>query len=522
MLKSLLSTELSDLGVPREELEDAISNAFAKYEEQQHRTKESQLISGSSSVNGQGENPHHGDSNPVHPTIDREKMKTQHKRKARRGKKKKNKNRIDGNFDFSTVQTREIAFHIAYDGGPYSGLVEQATNAETHPTVEGKLFEAMRRIKLIPPDRTSNDLRETNDLTSLKSSNDLRDSSEGSRDANTSSKTESKATTDQPSSKLRDRRGRWWQTYSRSGRTDAGVSAFGQIISVRVRSKLDAKTLWKIEKDILNSKSPLLYSANEHELIYNKDEGSQKNQTQTETHSPCELDYVNMLNRVLPASIRVIGWSPVPSSFNARFGASHRIYRYFFIKRDLCIASMQKAASFLIGQHDFRNFCKMDVINCSNFIRRISKIEIKRAPYAFYQKTVIEDEETLSQNFSSSSSENAPSEQEEECARRQVWMFEIHGTAFLWHQIRLMVSVLFMVGRKLEEPDVVRKMLDVTTMCPARPAYSMATETPLVLQECGFEQLKVNYDGSTISNLLDHFERQWSELTIRRALVMNR
>jgi tRNA U38,U39,U40 pseudouridine synthase TruA len=37
---------------------------------------------------------------------------------------------------------------------------------------------------------------------------------------------------------------------------------------------------------------------------------------------------------------------------------------------------MQKAASKFIGEHDFRNFCKMDAVNVSNYKRRITDFDI--------------------------------------------------------------------------------------------------------------------------------------------------
>lgn len=38
---------------------------------------------------------------------------------------------------------------------------------------------------------------------------------------------------------------------------------------------------------------------------------------------------------------------------------------------------MDRAASFLVGTHDYRNFCKMDVANgVIEFVRRIDKFEI--------------------------------------------------------------------------------------------------------------------------------------------------
>jgi tRNA pseudouridine38/39 synthase len=37
---------------------------------------------------------------------------------------------------------------------------------------------------------------------------------------------------------------------------------------------------------------------------------------------------------------------------------------------------MQRAASKFVGEHDFRNFCKMDAANVSNYRRRITEFTI--------------------------------------------------------------------------------------------------------------------------------------------------
>lgn len=37
---------------------------------------------------------------------------------------------------------------------------------------------------------------------------------------------------------------------------------------------------------------------------------------------------------------------------------------------------MQKAASKFVGEHDFRNFCKMDAANVSNYRRHITEFTI--------------------------------------------------------------------------------------------------------------------------------------------------
>lgn len=45
-----------------------------------------------------------------------------------------------------------------------------------------------------------------------------------------------------------------------------------------------------------------------------------------------ELNYVQMLNGVLPSSIRCIAWAPVSEGKSARFDCISRAYRYYFPK----------------------------------------------------------------------------------------------------------------------------------------------------------------------------------------------
>ena len=116
-----------------------------------------------------------------------------------------------------------------------------------------------------------------------------------------------------------------------------------------------------------------------------------------------EHDYCEILNRELPMDIRAVGWAPVTVGFSARFSACHRVYRYFFIHKDLDIVAMRTATEKLLGQHDFRNLAKLDVINVSNFKREI------------YSATI-----TLC--------ETNPTDE-----RLSTYMLEIRGNAFLWH-----------------------------------------------------------------------------------------
>jgi tRNA pseudouridine38/39 synthase len=44
-----------------------------------------------------------------------------------------------------------------------------------------------------------------------------------------------------------------------------------------------------------------------------------------------------------------------------------------------------------------------------------------------------------------------------------VWVMRVKGTAFLWHQVRCMAAVLFMVGYGHEAPAVI-SLPSITTM----------------------------------------------------------
>lgn len=97
--------------------------------------------------------------------------------------------------------------------------------------------------------------------------------------------------------------------FSRCGRTDKGVSAMGQVVALHVRSRLRSGV----------------------EFADGAGEGLEE-----EGVDPIgdEMDYPMTLNSVLPPSIRVLGWAPVPANFSARFSCGSRLYRYFFPRRD--------------------------------------------------------------------------------------------------------------------------------------------------------------------------------------------
>lgn len=62
----------------------------------------------------------------------------------------------------------------------------------------------------------------------------------------------------------------------------------------------------------------------------------------------------------------------------------------------------------------------------------------------------------------------------------------IKGSAFLWHQVRCMMSILLMIGNKIEKPDCILHLLDVEKITE-RPHYDIAEGNNLILSDCGFE-----------------------------------
>ena len=203
-----------------------------------------------------------------------------------------------------------------------------------------------------------------------------------------------------------------------------------------------------------------------------------------------EIDYCTLINRCLPEDIRVVGWCEVTPDFSSRFSASHRTYRYFFVRRTLDLDAMQQAAHLLVGEHDFRNLCKIDLANVTNFRREIYSAEI--LPF-----TLNETHPELS-----------------------VYMLEIRGIAFLWHMVRCIMAVLFLVGGQGEEPEIVSQLLDVEAL-PAKPHYHFASEDPLVLHHCGFDSVKIHRQPRVLWVLTAHYEAEWERHVLAAARAKN-
>ncbi|KAI8872830.1 tRNA pseudouridine synthase [Ramicandelaber brevisporus] len=392
----------------------------------------------------------------------------------------KKERRAQKTMDLSKMHKRRIAFRVVYLGHPYNGF---ATQISLIPPGDGLLQKEQQKSQ---QNGTAAAANATDDASELF--------------APTPGRPAHVRTVEDELflAMLKCRLISSPQTcgFSRCGRTDKGVSGTGQVISVDVRSIVPPRT-----------ESPASDTPDTPEWLMNDDEIAR------------ELPYVKMLNKALPETIRVIAWAPVAPDFDARFDCSARRYKYFFYSHDpaavashtrsqphsplLDIEKMKEGARLFLGTHDFRNFCKLDPQkNIMSFERQVLDIDIKpaQAEDSGYSSAAVK------YGFSGG----------------RLYCLDMTGSAFLWHQVRCMMSILFQVGRGNEEPSIVSKMLNPAIM-PAKPVYEMASDIPLVLYDCIFGPDKIprwvfaqtSEDATSILHTYRTVRSEWEAASIR-------
>jgi tRNA pseudouridine38-40 synthase len=157
------------------------------------------------------------------------------------------------------------------------------------------------------------------------------------------------------------------------------------------------------------------------------------------------------LNALLPADIRVQEVCEVPHSFDARFSAVARVYRYriatrpraigrqyaWYCRWSLDLELMRQAARLLLGEHDFRSFCRAEV----------------ELPH--YRCCVTQADWQQSGD--------------------ELW-FDIRANRFLHSMVRTIVGTLVDVGRGKTPPQKVAEMLqarDRRVAGPCAPAQGL-------------------------------------------------
>lgn len=190
-------------------------------------------------------------------------------------------------------------------------------------------------------------------------------------------------------------------------------------------------------------------------------------------HEPLEDldDFLKDFNRNLPQDIRALSIEKVDEKFNIIQHSKTKEYAYLFsvgdkfhpfcapfmanFQEDLDVEKMKEAAKLFEGRHNFKNYC-VRVSEKSTFEREILKSEL------------VENTEYTANFFPKHS-----------------YIFHIHASGFLRHQVRLMMGALVLVGRGELSLNDIRESLK-----PDSSQFQMdyiAPASGLILKKIEFE-----------------------------------
>ena len=171
------------------------------------------------------------------------------------------------------------------------------------------------------------------------------------------------------------------------------------------------------------------------------------------------------MNAHLPHGVSVMRAASVADDFHARFSAVSREYRYFIwnastiyphIKGHVAWlkgggydwAAAAAAAKQLLGEHDFRNFCRLEGSERST-VRRITRVRL--------------------------------------ICRGKLIIFQIRGDGFLHNMVRIILGNLELAALGKIRPDEITQLLD--------PQKSARADGGRTFPACGLWFWKASYNG---------------------------
>ena len=180
----------------------------------------------------------------------------------------------------------------------------------------------------------------------------------------------------------------------------------------------------------------------------------------TETRMPAEkICYA--LNTRLPEDIVVQSSCEVAADFHPRAGKSAKTYEYrilnrefrdptrrldtYFYHYDLNVEAMQKAASYLEGEHDFKSFCSVHA-------------QVETTVRTIYRCTVERDDDII--------------------------RIRVTGNGFLYNMVRIIAGTLIEVGSGKRVPEEILDMLEKTDRQSAGPTAPA----------CGLTMIGIEYE----------------------------
>ncbi len=153
------------------------------------------------------------------------------------------------------------------------------------------------------------------------------------------------------------------------------------------------------------------------------------------TMPPDKISYA--INNLLPEDIRIRKSEEVEADFHPRYCDTRKTYEYkiynnqfpnpierlysHFVYYPLDVEKMQRAADYLVGEHDFKSFCtpKPDV---ENTVRTIYSIRVTRVEHMV--------------------------------------TIRINGNGFLYNMVRIIVGSLMKVGMGMIPPEEIKNILE--------------------------------------------------------------
>lgn len=165
----------------------------------------------------------------------------------------------------------------------------------------------------------------------------------------------------------------------------------------------------------------------------------------TETRIPAEkISFA--LNQRLPDDIRITNSCQVPDDFHPRFCDTIKTYEYKiwndrfpnpmmrlyskFVYFNIDIERMERAAAYLVGEHDFKSFCSPRT-QVENTVRTVTEISF------FKEGNMI--------------------------------TMRIRGTGFLYNMVRIIMGTLLKCGMGMYEPEYVKEILEARDRAKAGP-----------------------------------------------------
>lgn len=202
----------------------------------------------------------------------------------------------------------------------------------------------------------------------------------------------------------------------------------------------------------------------------------------TGSHIPADK-FCLALNRYLPNDIVIQSSCEVGADFHPRYRECRKTYEYsvynaivpnplmnrytYFVHHFLDIDAMNRAAGYLIGEHDFASFCSAGA-QVKTTVREIFSIGCIRYPINEEQAVdVLADTERIADGTDQRSFDACKI------------VIRITGSGFLYNMVRIIAGTLIQIGQGMYPPD---KMKDIIEACDRTQAGPTAPSRGLTLK----------------------------------------